>query len=264
MTATSKIEYLEVPGRHRLAYRYSQGGQPSVVFLGGFLSDMEGSKATALEAFCRDRGQAYLRLDYSGHGRSGGRFEDGTISSWRDDSLAIIDAVTEGPIVPIGSSMGGWLALLIALSRPERVVGLIGLAAAPDFTEELMWGQFDAAQRRQLMSEGLVRLASNYDEPYVITKALVEDGRQNLLMEGPIELRIPVRLIQGDDDPDVPAEMPDRIAARLTSDDVQIRIIDGGDHSLSRDRDIVAIQAVLTALLEDLEAKRPETSPMKP
>ena len=262
MTATSEIEYLEVPGRHRLAYRYSPGGQPSVVFLGGFLSDMEGSKATALEAFCRDRGQAYLRLDYSGHGRSGGRFEDGTISSWRDDALAIIDAVTAGPIVPIGSSMGGWLALLIALSRPKRVVGLIGLAAAPDFTEELMWGQFDAAQRRQLMSEGLVELPSDYAEPYPITKALVEDGRQNLLMEGPIELGIPVRLIQGGDDPEVPAEMPDRIAARLTSDDVQIRIIDGGGHSLSRDRDIAAIRSVLTALLEDLQAKHPETSPM--
>lgn len=261
MTARSEIEYLEVPGRHRLAFRYSPGGQPSVVFLGGFLSDMEGSKATALEAFCRDRGQAYLRLDYSGHGRSGGRFEDGTISSWRDDALAIIDAVTEGAVVLIGSSMGGWLALLVALSRPERVVGLIGLAAAPDFTEELMWCQFDPAQRRQLMSQGVVILPSNYGETYPITKALIEDGRQNLLMEGPIELGIPVRLIQGGDDPDVPAEMPDRIAARLTSDDVQIRIIDGGDHSLSRDRDIEAIQSVLTALLEDLESKHRETGP---
>ena len=264
MTARSEIEYLEVPGRHRLAFRYSPGGQPSVVFLGGFLSDMEGSKATALEAFCRHRGQAYLRLDYSGHGHSGGRFEDGTISSWRDDALAIIDAVTEGPVLLIGSSMGGWLALLVALSRPERVVGLIGLAAAPDFTEELMWGQFDPAQRRQLMSRGLVELPSNYAEPYPITKALVEDGRQNLLMEGPIELGIPVRLIQGGDDPDVPAEMPERIAARLTSGDVQIQIIDGGGHSLSRDRDIAAIHSVLTALLEDLEAKPLETSPMQP
>lgn len=264
MAATSKIEYLEVPGRHRLAYRYSPGGKPGVVFLGGFLSDMEGTKATAFEAFCRGRGQAYLRLDYSGHGRSGGRFEDGTISSWRDDVLAIIDTVSEGPMVLIGSSMGGWLALLVALSRPERVVGLIGLAAAPDFTEELMWGRFDPAQKRQLMSEGLVRLPSNYAEPYPVTRALVEDGRQNLLMEGPIELGIPVRLIQGGDDPDVPAGMPHRIAARLTSGDVQIRIIDGGGHSLSRDRDIAAIHSVLTALLEELEAKPPEASSMQP
>jgi pimeloyl-ACP methyl ester carboxylesterase len=264
MSATFGIEFLEAPDRHRLAYAYSPGGQPGVVFLGGFMSDMEGSKALALEAFCRARGRAYLRLDYSGHGHSGGRFEDGTISSWRDDALAIIDAVTEGSIVVIGSSLGGWLALLVALSRPERVVGLIGLAAAPDFTEELMWDRFDAAQKRQIMSQGVVKLASNYDEPYPITRALVEDGRRNLLLDGPIDIRVPVRLIQGGDDPEVPAEMPGRIADHLTSNDVRVLIIDGGDHSLARQEDIATIQSVLETLLEGLSSGGPELAPAKP
>lgn len=260
MISHSDIEYLETAGRDRLAYRLSEGNSPIVVFLGGFMSDMEGSKATALEAFCRSRGQAYLRLDYSGHGNSGGRFEDGTISIWRDDALAIIDAVSKGPIVLIGSSMGGWIALLMALARPDRVVGMIGLAAAPDFSEELMWDRFDADQKHQLMDKGLVKLSSDYAEPYSITRSFVEDGRRNLLMDGPIDLKIPLRLIQGSIDPDVPAEMPDRIVRRLTSDDAQTLIIEGGDHGLSRPEDIETIQSTLIAMLNGLESQNRKTA----
>ena len=259
MSAATGIEYLEAKGRHRLAFRHSPGRQPTVVFLGGFISDMEGSKAQAFEVYCRARGQAYLRFDYSGHGSSGGRFEDGTISSWRDDALAILDAACEGPVVLIGSSMGGWLALLIALLRPQRVVGLIGLAAAPDFTEELLWHRFDADQRHQLSSRGLVMQPSDYEAPYPITRALIEDGRRNLLLGGAIDLRVPIRLIQGSDDADVPGDMPGRIAACLTSDDVRTIIIDGGEHSLSRDRDVATICSALAGLLDDIDA--PQAAP---
>ncbi len=152
----------------------------------------------------------------------------------------------------IGSSMGGWVALLAALARPDRVAGLIGLAAAPDFSEELMWSGFDLKQKQQLRDDGLVRLPSGYDEPYPITRAFIEDGRRNLLMGGPIALDIPVRLLQGADDPDVPADMPARIVERLTSEDVQVTIIGGGDHGLSRPQDLEAIQRALVALLEML------------
>lgn len=253
MSDTSEIACLERPGGGRLAYRLSPGAAPTVVFLGGFLSDMEGTKATALEAHCRARGQAFLRFDYSGHGRSAGRFEEGTISIWRDDALAVIDAATEGPLVLIGSSMGGWIALLVALARPARVAGLIGLAAAPDFTEELMWESLDADQRRALAEEGRILLPSAYDEPYPITRRLIEDGRKNLLLDGPITLDIPVRLLQGGEDPDVPADMPGRIAERLTSPDVEIFIIEGGGHNLSRESDIASIHSVLDDLLVALE-----------
>jgi pimeloyl-ACP methyl ester carboxylesterase len=190
-----------------LAWAGQDGRGPTVVFLPGFRSDMTGDKATALAAFCADRGQAMLRFDYSGHGASGGRFEDGTIGRWMDDAVAVIDRLTEGPLVLVGSSMGGWIALLAALARPDRVTALIGIAAAPDFTEALMWQAMTVEQRNTLIRDGVLDRPSQYGEPYPITRALIEDGRTRLLLHAPIALDCPVRLLHGQDDPDVPWEL---------------------------------------------------------
>ncbi|HEY9566540.1 MAG TPA: alpha/beta hydrolase, partial [Thalassobaculum sp.] len=196
---------LETAAGQSLAYHRSPGRAPGVVFLGGYASDMSGTKATALETHVRDRGHAFLRFDYRGHGQSSGRFDDGTIGRWRDDALAAFDALTEGPQILVGSSMGGWIALLLALARPDRVAGLVGIAAAPDFTEDLMWAEFDAAQRATLARDRILRQPSEYSpEPYVVTMDLIEDGRRHLLLRAPIPLSIPVRLLQGVRDPDVP------------------------------------------------------------
>src|ERR1700733_5972705 len=187
-----------------LAWEKLDGRSPTVVFLPGYRSDMTGDKATSLAAFCTEHGHALLRLDYSGHGRSGGRFEDGTIGIWTKDALAAIDHLIEGPLVLVGSSMGGWIALLCALARRERIVALVGIAAAPDFTEALMWHALSFEQRAQLMQHGVIHLPSQYGDPTPITRALIEDGRNPLLLSAPIGLDCPVRLLQGQGDPDGP------------------------------------------------------------
>lgn len=212
---------------------------PGIVFLGGFASDMTGSKAMALDAYCAATGRAFVRFDYRGHGQSSGRFVDGTIGRWRDDALAVIDQLTEGPQILVGSSMGGWLMLLCALARPDRVAGLIGIAAAPDFTEELMWAKMDAAMQAQLMRDGRVEEPSAYaDEPYVITRDLIEDGRRHLLLHRAIPLTQPVRLLHGQADDDVPFTVSLRAAERLAGRDVIVTLIKDGDHRLSRPQDL--------------------------
>ena len=232
-----------------LAWARQEGRGPTVVFLPGFRSDMTGDKATALAAFCAERGQAMLRFDYSGHGASGGRFEDGTIGRWTDDALAVIDRLTEGPLVLVGSSMGGWIALLAALARPDRVAALIGIAAAPDFTEALMWQAMTFEQRATLMRDGVLHRPSQYGEPYPITRALIEDGRTRLLLNAPIALDCPVRLLHGQEDPDVPWELALRIAERVTSRDVQVILVKDGDHRLSRPQDLALLRRTLAPLL---------------
>jgi pimeloyl-ACP methyl ester carboxylesterase len=232
-----------------LAWARQEGRGPTVVFLPGFRSDMTGDKATALAAFCADRGQAMLRFDYSGHGVSGGRFEVGTIGRWTDDALAVIDRLTEGPLVLVGSSMGGWIALLAALARPDRVAALIGIAAAPDFTEALMWRAMTAERRTSLMRDGVMHRPSQYGEPYPITRALIEDGRTRLLLNAPIALDCPVRLLHGQDDPDVPWELALRIAERVTGSDVQVILVKDGDHRLSRPQDLALLCRTLAPLL---------------
>lgn len=241
---------LETADGERLAYHRSPGRAPGVVFLGGYASDMTGSKATALEAHVRGRGHAYLRFDYRGHGQSSGRFEDGTIGRWRDDALAAFDALTEGPQILVGSSMGGWIALLVALARPERVAGLVGVAAAPDFTEELMWAELDDAQRAVLQRDRILRLPSQYSsQPYVVTMDLIEEGRRHLLLRAPIHLQAPVRLLQGMRDPDVPYRHALTLADRLGGDDVQVRLIKDGDHRLSTARDLAILAETVDGLL---------------
>jgi pimeloyl-ACP methyl ester carboxylesterase len=227
-----------------------QGGQgPIVVFLPGFRSDMTGDKATALADYCAARNQAMLRFDYSGHGASDGRFEDGTIGGWADDAISIIDRQTEGPLVLVGSSMGGWIALLAALARPQRVAALIGIAAAPDFTETLMWQAMTFEERARLMRDGVLHVPSQYGGPYPITRALIEDGRTHQLLNAPIAIDCPVRLLHGQQDPDVPWETALRIAGQLTGQDVQVHLVKDGDHRLSRPPDLALLTRTLAPLL---------------
>ena len=233
----------------QLAWSLVEGKSPTVVFLPGFRSDMTGDKATALAAFCAGRGQAMLRFDYSGHGASGGRFEDGTIGRWTDDALAVIDRQSDGRLVLVGSSMGGWIALLAALARPQRIAALIGIAAAPDFTEALMWQAMSFAEREILMRDGVLRVPSQYGDPTLITLKLIEDGRSHLLLDQPIEIDCPVRLLHGQCDPDVPWEMALRIAEQVTSKDVQLTLVKDGDHRLSRPADIELLLRTVGALL---------------
>lgn len=232
-----------------LAYVFTPGDGPVVVFLGGFRSDMTGTKALALEAWAKQAGRGFLRLDYSGHGASQGRFEEGTIGLWLTDALAVLDAVTDGPLVLVGSSMGGWIACLVALARPQQVVGLTGIAAAPDFTERLMWDRFSDSERWRILNLGRIEEPSAYsDTPTVITKQLIEEGRRHLLLHGPIPIPCPVRLIHGQADPDVPWSMSLDLADRLDSPDVQVTLVKGGDHRLSTPADLALITRTVAAL----------------
>lgn len=232
-----------------IAWQRLDGRVPTVVFLPGYRSDMTGDKATTLAAYCGAQGRAMLRFDYSGHGASGGRFEDGTIGIWTDDALMAIDRLTEGKIILVGSSMGGWIALLAALARRDRIAALVGIAAAPDFTEELMWHAMNFEQRAQIMERGIIHMPSQYGDPTPITRALIEDGRNHLLLSAPIALDCPVRLLHGQADPDVPWEIPLRIAEQVESPDVQVILVKDGDHRLSRPQDLALLRRTLDALL---------------
>jgi pimeloyl-ACP methyl ester carboxylesterase len=244
---------LDRPGGQRIAYRRRKGNGPGIVFLPGFRSDMGGTKAVALDDFCRDRNQAYLRFDYGGHGESSGAFTDGTIGAWAADAVAALDSLTDGPQILVGSSMGGWIMLLAACARPERVAGLVGIAAAPDFTEDLMWSVAADEQKRALETDGIWYEPSQYDEePTPITMKLIEEGRNNLLLRAAIPLTCPVRLIHGMEDPDVPWRTSLRIAERLDSTDVEITLVKGGDHRLSEPVDLARLTAVLDRLLDQL------------
>jgi len=220
-----------------------------LVFLPGFMSDMTGDKAEALHAWCFARGRACLRLDYSGHGQSGGDFADGTIGRWTADALFLIDRLAGETFLLMGSSMGGWIALNVALARPDRVAGLIGIAAAPDFTEDLMWAGMAPAARKKLLRDGELRIPSRYGGEQIITSALIEDGRAHLVMRGPIPLRCPVRLLHGMLDRDVPWETALRVAERLESPDVHVTLVKDGEHRLSRPADIALLVRTAAALL---------------
>lgn len=237
-------------GAPSIAYHRLEGKSPTVVFLGGFRSDMTGQKALALEGFCRQRGLSFLRFDYTGHGQSGGDFLDGTIETWRRDSLDTIDRLTQGRLVLVGSSMGGWMMLLAALARPERVAGLVGIAAAPDFTEELMWPNMAEPVRRALQEKGVIYRPTAYsNDPYPITLGLIETGRKHCLLDKPIPLSCPARLIHGMKDPDVPWQTAARLAERLAATDVVVTLIKEGGHRLSEPAEIARIEAAVAELV---------------
>ena len=233
-----------------IAYHRRTGRAPGVVFLGGFMSDMTGTKATALDRFCAERDQAFLRFDYFGHGASSGDFKDGTVGRWKADALAAIDALTEGPQILVGSSLGGWIMLLAALARPRRVEALVGIAAAPDATEDLMWPELSEEARAMMLRDGFVRLPSQYSPGgYVYTRALIEEGRNHLVMRAPIPIACPVRLLHGMEDPDVPWRTSLALAEKLAATDVQVTLIKDGDHRLSRDADLALLARTVEALL---------------
>ena len=231
----------------RLAWRRIPGQGIGVVFLGGFNSDMTGSKAEFLAGWCEARGTPFLRFDYSGHGASDGRFVDGTIGRWAKDAACVTDALAPGPQVLVGSSMGGWIALLLARRRPPRA--LIGIAPAPDFTEDLMWAGFTPGERATIERDGVWHRPSDYGDPYPITRALIEDGRNHLLLRGRLAIEVPVRILQGQRDPDVPWHHALRIAEALTGGDVRIHLVKDGDHRLSRPEDLALLGETLAPLL---------------
>ncbi len=242
--------FLDANGR-RIAHVTHQGRSPHVVFLTGFRSDMEGSKALALEARCNERGRAFTRFDYSGHGRSSGRFEEGCVGEWAADAIAVVDAATSGPVVLVGSSMGGWMMLLVARARLTRVRGLVGIASAPDFTEDLIWQAATPAQRTALLEHGVHYEPSDYDDaPTPITLRLVEEGRAHLVMRDTLPISCPMHLIHGQRDPDVPWETSMRLAAHVASDDVTVELVKDGEHRLSRDADIARILAAVDRMAD--------------
>ncbi len=223
---------------------------PGIVFLGGFRSDMSGIKALFLENYCRSRGQTYVRFDYFGHGASSGDFAAGTIGRWREDAIAVIDSLTSGPQILIGSSMGGWIMLLAALARPERIAALVGVAGAPDFTEELLWPRLTPAQRAEIIERGAIVLPSEFDPAgYLYTRALIEDGRRHLLLGAPIALDRPVRLLHGMRDASVPWQLSLRLAGRLASRDVVVSLVKDGDHRLSSPADLARLAQTLDGLI---------------
>lgn len=244
----STPEYFDGP-HGRIAYRRRAGAGPGVVWLGGFRSDMLGTKAEHLDSWAARQGRAYLRFDYSGHGESEGEFNDGCIGEWSADALATFDALTNGPQILIGSSMGAWIATLLATKRDERIAGIIFIAPAPDFTETLMWPSFSDAQRAAIINEGRLEQPSDYsEEPEVITKKLIEDGRNHLVMTNDVPITCPVRILQGMKDDAVPYTHALAFAQAITSNDVEAVLTKEGDHRLSEPADLARLERVLDAL----------------
>lgn len=228
----TKPQTLDTPQNRRIAYHKTGGAGPTVVFLGGFKSDMAGTKAVWLEDWCRAQGRAFLRFDYSGHGVSSGSFEEGCIGDWAEDAEAVIRATCDGPLVLVGSSMGGWISLLLS-RRLDTIAGLVTIAAAPDFTEDGYWAGFNDTQRRQVMELGYYDVPSEYGEPYRITRRLIEDGRTRLVLRTPLPLPFPVRCVQGTEDTAVSRETALRLLDHADSPDMALTFLKGADHSFS-------------------------------
>jgi len=240
------LSFLDPGDGPKLAFRYREGDEPTLLFLPGYASDMDGAKAVALDAFAERRGTALLRFDYSGTGSSEGQFEDGTLERWIDEALGMLDQLTSGPVIIVGSSMGGWIALHVALQRPDRVAALIGIAAAPDFTD---WGYPDHLKQRLANGETLRREFPD-GGAQVTASGFWSSGQALRLLEANIEIGCPVRLVHGDRDEDVPLEIAFRLKDRLRSADVQVAVLKGGGHRLSEPHEIEAILRTVDALLE--------------
>jgi pimeloyl-ACP methyl ester carboxylesterase len=251
--AQPRLERLERDDGETIAYLRRAGKSPSILWLGGFKSEMTGTKAEALDLWASEQGRAFLRFDYLGHGQSSGDFRKGTISRWLDDTLAVLDRLAEGPQLVIGSSMGGWIALLAARARPDRIKGLLLIAPAVDFTQALLWSRLPQAAKEQIEREGEWQRPSAYDpEPYPITRSLIEDGRNHLLLDKPLSVHCPVRIVQGMQDPDVPWAHALKIAEAIEGD-VALTLVKNGDHRLSTPADLARMKQMLAALTEELE-----------
>lgn len=227
-------QQLDTSAGRRLAYHKTEGQGPGIVFLGGFMSDMSGTKAVWLEDWARAQGRAFLRFDYSGHGESSGAFADGCIGDWATDALEAVCKLTSGPQILVGSSMGGWIALLLARRIPERVAGLVGIAAAPDFTEDSMWPGLNDQQRHEVLENGQTLVPNDYDDtPYTLTRRLFEDGREQLVLRLPLSLPFPVRLVQGTQDEAVATSVPLRLMDHAICPDMRLTLVKGADHRFS-------------------------------
>ena len=234
---------------HRLSASGDGANIPGVVFLGGFHSDMTGTKARFLHDWAEREGRAFVRFDYRGHGASSARFEEGCISDWAADAAAVLAHLTEGPQILVGSSMGGWIALLLARQHPERIAGLVGIAAAPDFTEDGLWSRLSPEQQREVMEQGHLAMPSEYsDAPYIYTRRLIEDGRRNLLLRAPLPITCPVRLLHGSADVDVPMDVALRLVDRLEGPDTRLTLVKDSDHRFSGAREL----AMITTAIEEL------------
>jgi pimeloyl-ACP methyl ester carboxylesterase len=229
------VSYLDTKQGRRLAYVLTKGVGPTIVFCGGLKSDMNGTKALDLESWAQAEGRNFLRFDYSGHGQSSNAYEDTCIGDWHQDALAVIDGLTSGPVVLVGSSMGGWQSLLLARERADRIAGLVTIAAAPDFTEDGWWAGFDATQRALLAETGQVNLPSDYMEPFVVTQRMIDDGRLHLVLRSALDLPFPVRFLQGTDDSAVSVETATRLLAHATGPDMQLLLVKDADHRFSDD-----------------------------
>lgn len=243
--------FLETKSGRKLAYHRTEGDGPCIVFLGGLKSDMMGTKAVFLEDWARRKGRAFLRFDYSGHGESSGSFTEGCIGDWAEDTQDAVGALTDGPILPVGSSMGGWQALLLARSQPERIAGLVTIAAAPDFTEDGYWANFSDAQRAQIEAGQTVELASDYMEPYLITPRMIADGRAQLVLRAPLHLPFPVRFLQGTADTAVSVATAVRLLEHATGPDMHLRLVKDADHRFS---DGPCLGFILEAIDEVMDA----------
>lgn len=246
------IQYLETSQGRRLAYHLTPGVGPCIIFLGGLKSDMEGTKAIHLEAWARAQGRAFLRFDYSGHGQSSGTFEQGCIGDWAEDTVAAVTALTSGPLLVVGSSMGGWQALLLARALPDRVAGMVTIAAAPDFTEDGYWQSFTPAQKQTLETDGQIELPSDYMEPYIITKRMIEDGRTQLVLRTPLSLPFPVRCLQGTEDSAVSTETALGLLGHADCPDMRLTLVKGADHRFSDGPCLAMITAAIVDILSEV------------
>jgi pimeloyl-ACP methyl ester carboxylesterase len=240
--------FLERPDGARLAWRRVAGRGPTVVWLGGFRSDMAGTKAQALADWALAEGRAYLRFDYFAHGESSGDFAQGTITRWREDALAVLDELVDGPAVLVGSSMGGWIACLAAVARPERVAAMVLVAPAADFTQKLMAPEIPPEGRAELEADGVWHRPSLYGDPYPITRGLLEDGARWSILDSEVPIEVPVRVLQGGEDPDVPWRHALELAQAIKSRDLVFTLIKDGDHRLSRPQDIERLVAAVAEL----------------
>ncbi|SLN45507.1 Alpha/beta hydrolase family protein [Roseovarius albus] len=245
----AQADFLNTSTGRRIAYHKTAGAEPGVVFLGGFKSDMEGTKAVHLETWAKAQGRAFLRFDYSGHGESSEAFTDGCIGDWAADAMETIATLTEGRQVLVGSSMGGWISLLCARELPSKVAALVTIAAAPDFTEDSMWAGFDEAQQVTLEREGQVALPSEYGEPYIITKRLIEDGRNQLVLRSELSLPFPVRFLQGTADEDVDMSVALRLLEHAQGPDMRLTLVEGADHRFSDEPCLALIERSLEEVL---------------
>ncbi len=243
-------DFITTPQGRKLAYHMTEGKGPGVIFLGGLKSDMTGSKAMYLEDWAKSQGRSFLRFDYSGHGQSSQEFTDGCIGDWAEDAQFAIETLTQGPQLLVGSSMGGWISLLMSKRIPERMMGLVTIAAAPDFTEDGFWAEFDEDQKRQVMEEGQVALPSDYGEPYIITRRMIEDGRNQLVMREPLALPFPVRMVQGTADTSVKTETALNLLKFATCDDIRLTLVRNKDHSFSDPECLTLIEASIGEVLQ--------------